>query len=130
MARPTAVRTLAGYTLGDCLAKDRYGEVYRATEGKKEVTLLVVDPGLAADDSFSEALARGTAPLLDAFHHRAVVGTIVVAQDGKHLVVVTEATSGAVALAQVLERVQARSGKVPGRIATAIARAIVDALAT
>lgn len=133
MARPSGVRTLAGYTLGDRLAQDLYGEVYRATEGmnagKKEVTLLVVDPRLAADDQFSEALARGTAPL-NAFHHRSVVGTIVVAQDGKSLVVVTEGTTGAITLAAVLERARARGGKVPGRIATAIARSIVDGVAT
>jgi len=128
--RPSGVRTLAGYTLGERLATELYGEVYRATQGKQEVTLLVVDPRLAADESFSDALARGTAPLLGGFQHRAVVGTIVVAQDGKSLVVVTDHTSGAVSLAQLLERVRGRNGKVPERIAAGVARAVVDALST
>jgi serine/threonine protein kinase len=130
VARPSGVRTLAGYTLGDRLAQDLYGEVYRATEGKKEVTLLVVDPKLAADEQFADALSRGTAPLLGAFHHRSVVGTIVVAQDGKSLVVVTDGSAGTITLAATLERARARGGKLPGRVATAIARSIVDALAT
>jgi serine/threonine protein kinase len=133
VARPTGVRTLAGYTLGERIAQDIYGEVYRAREsrdGKKDFTLLVVEPRLAADDQFAEALSRGTAPLLNAFHHRAVVGTVVVAQDGKSLVVVTDGTSGTVALAELLERTRARGGKVQDRIAAAIARAVVDGLAT
>ncbi|HUQ03205.1 MAG TPA: protein kinase [Kofleriaceae bacterium] len=133
MARPTGVRTLAGYTLGERIAQDIYGEVFRATEGKggkKELTLLVVEPRLAADDQFAEALSRGTAPLLDAFHHRSVVGTVVVAQDGKSLVVVTEGTGGAISLAEILERTRARGGKVQERIAATIARAVVDGLAT
>ena len=130
MARPSGVRTLAGYTLGERLAQDVYGEVHRATEGKREFTLLIVDPRLAGDDAFAEALARGTAPLLDAFHHRAVVGTVVVAQDGKSLVVVTESTTGATSLADIMARSKARGGKVPPRVAAAIARSVVDGLAT
>lgn len=130
MARPTGVRTLAGYTLGERIAEDLYGEVYRATEGKKEFTLLVVAPALAADETFADALAKGTAPLLNAFHHRSVVGTVVVAQDGKSLVVVTDGTTGATKLAVIMERIKARAGKMPGRVAAAIARSIVDGLAT
>ena len=48
-------------TLGERIAQDIYGEVYRAREsrdGKKEFTLLVVEPRLAADDQFAEALSR------------------------------------------------------------------------
>ena len=129
MARPSGVRTLAGYTLGDRLAQDIYGEVYRASEGKKQVCLLVVDPRLAGDEHFTEALSLGTASLLEALQHRAVVGTVVVAQDGKSLVVVTEGVNGATSLADLLGRVRSRGGKVPPRVAATIARAVVDALA-
>ncbi|MBE7448891.1 MAG: protein kinase [Kofleriaceae bacterium] len=130
MARPTGVRTLAGYLLGERIAHDLYGEVFAATQGKQAAALLVVDPRLAGDPQFADALARGTAPLLDAFHHRAVVGTLLVAQDGPSLVVVTEAVAGTTPLSEVVARVRARGGKVPPRVAAAIARSVIDALAT
>ncbi len=130
VARPTGVRTLAGYTLGERVAQDVYGEVYRASEGKRSFTLLVVDPRLAGDDAFADALSGGTASRLGSFHHRAVVGTVVVAQDGKSLVVVTEGTGGTTSLAEVLQRARARGGNVPERIAAAVARAVIDGLAT
>ncbi len=112
------------------MAPGLYGEVFRASEGKRDVTLLVVDPRLASDGHFAEALARGTAPLLNAFQHRAVVGTVLVAHDGKSLVVVTDGLLGATSLADVLTRSRSRDGKLPPRVATAIARAVVDGLAT
>lgn len=126
VARPTGVRTLAGYTLGDRLAHDVYGEVYRASEGKRPFTLLVVDPRLAGDRRFADALSGGTAPLLGELKHRSVVGTVVVAHDGKSLVVVTDGVAGVTTLAGLLARVKAKGGKLPPGIAAAIGRAVVD----
>jgi len=131
VARPTTgVRSLAGFTLGEPLGRDIYGEVHQATgEGRRDVRLLVVEPRLAADEAFGDALSRGTAPLLGSFKHRAVVPTIVVARDGKSLVVVTEGVAGGTALADVLARARARGGKAPTRVAAAICRAVIDGLA-
>lgn len=126
VARPTGVRTLAGYTLGDRLAQDVYGEVYRASEGKRAFTLLVVEPRLAGDRRFADALSGGTAPLLGELKHRSIVGTVVVAHDGKSLVVVTDGVAGVTTLADLLARVKAKGGKLPAPIAAAIGRAVVD----
>lgn len=129
MARTAAQRTLAGFTLGELLARQVYGEVYRATgDGRRDARLLIVAPQLASDTRFGDALARGTAPLLGAFHHRAVVGTVVVARDGRDLVIVTDGVAQPRVLDDVLARAAGRG--LPPRIAATIARSVIDALAT
>ncbi len=127
MVRPAGQRSLAGFTVGALLARQVYGDLYRATgEGRREVRLLVVAPALAADPHFNDALVAGTASLLGAFHHRAVVGTVVVAKDGKDLVIVTEAVKPGRALDEVL----AGGRGLPPRVAAAIARSVIDGVAT
>ena len=129
VVRPAGPRTLAGFTLGELLSRQVYGDLYRASgEGRRDARLLVVAPALASDARFSDALGRGTAPLLGAFHHRAVVGTILVARDGKELVIVTEGVERARTLEDVLTRARGRG--LPPRIAATLARSVIDALAT
>ncbi|MBK9033589.1 MAG: protein kinase [Myxococcales bacterium] len=129
MVRPAGQRSLAGFTVGDLLARQVYGDLYRASgEGRREVRLLVVDAPLAADPRFGDALAAGSASLLGAFHHRAVVGTVVVAKDGKDLVIVTEAVRGARTLDDILDGAGGRG--LPPRVAAAIARSVIDGVAT
>jgi len=129
VVRPAGQRTLAGFTLGELLSRQAYGELYRASgDGRRDARLLIVLPALAADPRFNDALGRGTAPLLGAFHHRAVVGTVVVARDGKDLVIVTEAVEQARSLDEILARGKGRG--LPPRIAATIARSVIDALAT
>ena len=127
MVRPAGQRSLAGFTVGELIARQVYGDLYRATgDGRREVRLLVVAPALAADAHFNDALVAGTASLLGAFHHRAVVGTVVVAKDGRDLVIVTEAVKPGRALDEVLG-----GGRgLPPRVAAAIARSVIDGVAT
>lgn len=127
VVRPAGQRSLAGFTVGELIARQVYGDLYRATgEGRREVRLLVVAPALAADAHFNDALVAGTASLLGAFHHRAVVGTVVVAKDGKDLVIVTEAVKPGRSLDDVLT-----GGRgLPPRVAAAIARSVIDGIAT
>ena len=127
MVRPAGQRSLAGFTLGEQLSRQVYGEQYRASgEGRRDARLLIVNHELAADARFGDALLAGTASLLGAFHHRAVVGTVVVARDGKELVIVTEAVRGARTLEELLV---AGRGLAP-RVAAAIARSVIDGIAT
>jgi hypothetical protein len=55
-----------------------------------------------------------------------VVGTLVVARDGKDLVIVTEAVRGG----KSLEDLVAGGRPLPPRIAAAIARSVIDGIAT
>ena len=127
MVRPAGQRSLAGFTLGEQLSRQVYGEQYRASgEGRRDARLLIVNGDLAADARFGDALLAGTASLLGAFHHRAVVGTVVVARDGKELVIVTEAVRGA----RTLEELLVAGRGLPPRVAAAIARSVIDGIAT
>jgi serine/threonine protein kinase len=127
VVRPAGQRSLAGFTLGEHLARQVYGDLYRATgDGRRDARLLIVDPALVAEPAFAEALSSGTAALLGAFQHRAVVGTLVVARDGKDLVIVTEAVRGG----KSLEDLVAGGRPLPPRIAAAIARSVIDGIAT
>ena len=60
MVRPAGQRSLAGFTVGELIARQVYGDLYRATgDGRREVRLLVVAPALAADAHFNDALVAG-----------------------------------------------------------------------
>ncbi|MEZ4403753.1 MAG: protein kinase [Kofleriaceae bacterium] len=129
MVRPAGQHSLAGFTLGEVVGNHVYGDTYRASgEGRRDARLLVVKPALAADARFNDALGAGTAPLLGAFQHRAVVGTIVVARDGKDLVIVTEAVAGGRILDDVLAAAPGRS--LAPRVVAAIVRSVIDGVAT
>ncbi len=131
MVRPSGVRALAGFTLGERLGQDIYGEIYRASgDGRTDVRLRIVTPRLAAAGPFGVALGRVAGPVVDALRHPAVVTTLLVVRDGAHLVVVTEGVSGAITLAEVLSDPRTQASKTPPRIAAAIARSVIDALAT
>jgi outer membrane biosynthesis protein TonB len=124
---PDGARSLAGYTLGPRVASDIYGDLHAATgDDGRRVQVLVVAPTLAADRAFADRLAHDAAPRLHAFVHPAVVGTVLVARDGRELVVVTEPTADARSVVDLLAA--ARGGLAP-RVVAAIARAVVDGLA-
>ncbi|HVV87229.1 MAG TPA: protein kinase [Kofleriaceae bacterium] len=132
MARPPdGARTLAGYTLGPRLGADISGELYAGTgEGAREVQVLVVAPALAGDRAFTDHLTRQAAPRLHSFAHRAVVGTVLVAREGRDLVVVTEPARDARTVVDLLAAAHGRGGGLPPRVIAAIARAVIDGLAS
>jgi len=128
---PTAAdRVIADVSLAERLSVGMYGEVYRAHgRGRRDLRALIADSRLVVEPAFASALA-GTPPELASFHHRSVVGTLAVVRDGADLVVVTEAVNGPVALFDLLADVRTRGGKLPPAIAAAIARSVIDGLAT
>jgi serine/threonine protein kinase len=125
-----AQRAVAGVTLVERLSVGLYGELHRAHDGRRDLRALIVDPRLAAEPGFSAALLDGSAARLASLHHRAVVGTVSVSRDGGDLVVVTEPVLGGAALSDLLAEARGQGGKLSGPIAAAVARAVVDALAT
>lgn len=129
MASP-AQRAVAGVTLVERLSVGLYGELHRANDGRRDLRALIVDRRLAAEPGFAAALLDGSGARLASLHHRAVVDTISVTRDGDDLIVVTEPVLGGAALSDLLAEARSQGGKLPGRIAAAIARAVVDGLAT
>ena len=131
MVRPDGARTLAGYTLGPRLGSDIYGDLYAGTgEGAREVQVLVVAASMAGDRAFVEHLTRHAAPRLHTFAHRAVVGTVLVARDGRDLVVVTEPAREARSVVDLLAAARGARGGLPPTIIAGIARAVIDGLAS
>ncbi len=131
VVRPDGARTLAGYTLGARLGTDIYGELHAGTgEGGREVQVLVVAPGLAGDRAFSDRLTLDAAPRLHRFSHRAVVGTVLVAREGKELVVVTEPVVDARSVVDLLAAAKGAGGGLAPRVVAAIGQAVIDGLAS
>jgi hypothetical protein len=63
VVRPAGQRSLAGFTVGEHLARQVYGDLYRATgDGRRDARLLIVDPALVAEPAFAEALSSGRRP--------------------------------------------------------------------
>ncbi|HTJ47111.1 MAG TPA: protein kinase [Kofleriaceae bacterium] len=130
MATPGAQRAIAGVTLVERLSVGLYGELWRAHDGKRDLRALVIDPKLAAEPAFVQALMDDSRARITGLHSRALVGTASIARDATRFVVVTEPVLGGAALADLLGEARSRGGKLSGPIAAAVIRAVVDGLAT
>lgn len=122
---------IGGFTLGERLSAGLYGEVFRARgEDRKDVRALLVDRALAADPTFAAALMDDARRTITALVSRSVVTTIAIARAGAQLLVVTEPVLGGANLQDLLAEARGQGGKLPTDIAAAIARAVIDGLAT
>jgi serine/threonine protein kinase len=130
VATPGAHRAIAGVTLVERLSVGLYGELWRAHAGKRDVRALVVDPKLAGEPAFAQALMDASRAAITGLHHRSLVGTIAIVRDATSLVVATEPVMGGASLADLLGEARGKGGKLSGPIAAAVLRAVVDGLAT
>ena len=132
---PESPRTLAGFVSADRLSVGFYGEIYRAhgPGGRPEYRMLVIEPALAADLVFREALLELATtrhgPALRQLAHPSLAATrsVGVADDGS-LVVVTDMVNGPIAIHNVFDDARRAGGKLPAEIAAAVATSVVAAL--
>jgi hypothetical protein len=121
-----AERSFGGYSYQQRLGPGVFGEVYRALSGTgQEARVIHVDPHLASRPAFARALVRfseQTVPL----EHARVIGMRQVGRSGDHVVVVTDAVSGPVALRDLAGRT---GGRLPPDIALAIGLGAIEGLA-
>jgi serine/threonine-protein kinase len=121
-----AERSFAGFTYQDRLAVGFFGEVYRGhDESGREARIIHVDAALAGRDPFSRAVLRFGEQRAVLIHPR-VVSVRTIGQADERLIVVTEAVTGPVTVADILARA---GGRVPRDIALAIAVGLVEGLA-
>ncbi len=125
-----AERSFAGFTYSQRLTVGFYGEVYRGrTASDTEVEVLHLDPHLAQQPGFAEALTRhGTE--LGLLQHKNAVSTLTMgkASDGA-IVVITEPTTSSHTVEEVLELARNAGSQVPVGIALTIARSAIAGLA-
>ncbi|MCA9680078.1 MAG: protein kinase, partial [Myxococcales bacterium] len=113
------------------MAVGMYGDTFHAEgAGRRDLHALVVDASIAAEPGVASLLLDEVVPALRALEHRAVVGTIGAARDQGDLIVVTEPLPEHVTLHEVLTAARGSSARLPQEIAAAIARAVIDAVAT
>ena len=115
-------------SLVERLSVGLYGELWRAQDARRDLRALIVDGKLAAEPAFAAALLDDARATITGLHHRALVGTLSITRDGPRLVVITEPVLGGASVADLIAEARARGGLIEGRIAAAVARAVVDAL--
>ncbi len=132
MPSSEAARVIAGFTLGERLSAGLYGEVFRARseDDRREVRALLVDKALAAEPAFAAALMDDSRRTVTALVSRAIVTTHAIARTSTQLLVVTEPVLGGATLQDLLAEARGQGGKLPTDFAAAIARSVIDGLAT
>ncbi|MCE9580379.1 MAG: protein kinase [Deltaproteobacteria bacterium] len=133
MPSSEAERVIAGFTLGERLSAGLYGEVFRARgleDDRREVRALLVDKALAAEPAFANALMDDSRRTVTALVSRAIVATHAIARTGGQLLVVTDPVIGGATLQDLLAEARGQGGKLPTDFAAAIARSVIDGLAT
>jgi serine/threonine protein kinase len=128
VATPGAQRAIAGVSLVERLSVGLYGELWRAQDARRDLRALIVDGKLGGEAAFATALMDDARGAITGLHHRALVGTLSIARDGQRLVVITEPVLGGASVADLLAEARSRGGVLDGRIAAAVARAVVDGL--
>ncbi len=128
---PSAERNRAGFVLGERVGVGMYGETYRASgSGRNDLEALVVDASVAGAMGVEVVLLDEVVPALRPVHHRAIVGTVGAVRDAGELIVITEPVPAHVTLHELLTAARTRGVRLPQEIAAAVARAVVDAVAT
>lgn len=122
-----AERSFGGYAYQQRLGTGVFGEIYRALSGAgKEARILHVDPRLGTQLPFVRALVQFGERTLPLDHPR-IVGLRQVGRSGDHMVVVTDAVSGPVAVRELCARC---GGPLPLDIALAIGLGAIEGLAS
>ncbi len=88
----TQAKRIGGYEIGPLLGKGATGSVFRGTDGKKSVTLKIIQPGAVAPERL-EAL-RGTSRVLPKLRHPAIVPFIEMIEHDKAICLVSELALG------------------------------------
>ena len=135
MVGQAAEQIIAGVVLSERLAVTMYGAIHRAQfSGQRNLRGLVVDPKLLAESTFrlslTDAGAVATAVALD---HPSIVPTVAVESGGPDVVIVTRGVGRYVTVQDLITAARAnrsQGGRLSIPVAAAIARSVIEALAT
>ena len=135
MAGQAAEQIIAGVVLSERLAVTMYGAIHRAQfAGQRNLRGLVVDPRMLEEDRFRIALTDGkTIDRLVKLEHPNIVPVMTVESGGPDVVIVTRGVGRYVTVQDLITSAKARSrqgGKLAMPVAAAIARSVIEALAT